>query len=162
MRYQLPEYDRLKNYGNILDLRILCSRIWLEYEFVDTSVIQFEFLPGFLTDLASVPRAVRGLVDNDDPRLFFGVLPHDYLFTTHALPFAVTNSLFYQTIKMFDYPEPLATLAMASVASPVGHYRWRVNTKRQEVTRQRAQMWLPRPVRIGRKMYGSKSLLTAS
>jgi len=155
----LPDYRLLGHYGDRGDVRALCKRVHAVVKFADTSYVEFEFLPGFLTDLASVPRAFRGFVDNDDDRLVLAVLIHDYLFSTHGLPFAYANELLYQVARQCGYPRRKAWLALVSVSSPVGLYRWRKNTRRGGYSRQRAQMLLPRPVKIDGKWYGDLPLV---
>jgi hypothetical protein len=136
---RLPEWHKLAVYGDRLDLRVLCRTVTVTVTFSDSSWVQVQFLPGFITDLASVPRWVRGLIDNDDPRLLTAVLVHDYLFSTHRLGFRDTNELFYQLAREGGYPGVQAMLAYIAVGSPVGRYRWRINARRGEWHEARAR-----------------------
>ena len=58
------------------------SPYWqLEQDFIcpiDSSLIIPKF---FVTDTASVPTWLRGIVDNDDPQILDGSLCHDWLYT---------------------------------------------------------------------------------
>ena len=83
---------------------------------------EYQFAISFLTDLASVPKKLRGLVDNDDLRLIAPSLVHDYNFVTHAMSFRNSNRLFYRMIRALGGSWWTATKAWLAVASPFGHY----------------------------------------
>lgn len=53
---------------------------------------------GFLTDLASIPRAFRWLLQQNGRSRFPAVL-HDYLYRTHAVSRAEADSIFYRALK---------------------------------------------------------------
>jgi len=155
----LPDYSHLRRFGDAGDIRVLCKRVYACVNFSDGSYVEFEFLPGFITDLASVPRAFRSFIDNDDDWLVIAVLIHDYLFSTHGLPFAYANELLYQVARQCGYPKRKAWLALISVSSPVGLYKWRKNTRRNGYTRRRAQMRITRPIKVNGKWYGDLPLI---
>lgn len=98
-RGKLPSWEDLK--GQVAwgfeDMRILATEelvIMLEAK-VDGQwrlwSCQFSWL--WLTDFASVPKAVRGLVDNDEKWLILAAFWHDLEFAAHCHPFAVANRL---------------------------------------------------------------------
>src|SRR5690606_25480873 len=53
---------------------------------------------GFLTDLASIPRAFRWLLHQNGRSRFPAVL-HDYLYRTNAVSRAEADSIFYRALK---------------------------------------------------------------
>lgn len=59
--------------------------------------------PGYKTDLASVPRALRGAFDNGSGS--FGVLVasqiHDMFYSTHYLSRSFADSLFYEVLRWY-------------------------------------------------------------
>ena len=87
----LPTFQRLKVFGKLKDLRILVNPLTVTVIKDSTEIIQVKFKTGFITDLASTPNIIRGLIDNDDPQMLPAVLLHDYHFTTHYLSFRNTN-----------------------------------------------------------------------
>lgn len=159
---ELPPWNTLDRFGPILDLKLLCSEITAFIQFSDTSWLEFRFWPGFLTDLASVPRFMRGIVENGDVRMLIAVLIHDYLYSTHALPFEYANELMYQVSVHNGYPRARAWLSLVAVSSPVGRIKWRKNhERRDDWTRHFAEMRMSRPVTIDGKQYDSLLRLAA-
>lgn len=53
---------------------------------------------GFITDLASIPRALRWLIDPDGPSRQAAVL-HDFLYCIHYLPRAEADALFLEALE---------------------------------------------------------------
>ena len=136
----LPPYGELEKFGRPKDLRILLEPITLTIKYPNSSWRQFKFSEGWISDLASVPWFFRSVVDNDDAHLLSAAMCHDYLFSTHDLPFDETNKLFRQMAKALGYPRGLANLAWIAVASPFGKKRWRENLDlRGDWTRKTAQ-----------------------
>ena len=127
----LPPRRELEKFGRPKDLRILLNRLTITTTFANTSWIQVQFDRGYITDLASVPRFFRNVVDNDDVKLAPAALVHDYFFTVHDLPFNETNELFYQMALHNGYNKARAFLALVSVSSPIGLYRFRKLAKRR-------------------------------
>lgn len=123
-KINLPTKDYLKQIGDPKDLRILLSPITITINFVDTSWIQYKFERGFMTDLASVPKFFRNVIDNDDLDLLSAALVHDANFSVHFMPFKQTNRLFKNMIqsrgKKFK-----GCLAWVAVSSIIGRRRWK-------------------------------------
>lgn len=156
----LPTESELQAYGSKDKLRIMTDNISFNIKFKDTSWLQFEFRKGFVTDFASVPKSFRSVVDNDDNRIVCAALVHDYLFTTHGLPFKYTNELFHQMMLAFGYNRARARLAYWAVKSYFGRKYWRKETpKRIRQTRKTAQMLMPRPIEVGGKTYDNLPIL---
>lgn len=125
-----PNYD-LPKFGRPKDLRLLLNRLTITVTFKNTSWIQVQFDRGYISDLASVPRAFRNFVDNDDIKLAPAALVHDYFFAVHKLSFGETNELFYQMALHNGYNKLRAFVALVSVSSPIGLYRFRKLAKRR-------------------------------
>jgi hypothetical protein len=120
----LPSRDVLdlnRNTDYHVLLRDLCIAIHFEE---NKQVYKYTFLKGFLTDFASVPKLLRGLVDNDDLRLMFASLVHDANFGLHLLSFRESNWLFFKMIKAQNGTWWLATKAWLAV-STAGWFIWR-------------------------------------
>jgi hypothetical protein len=143
---KLPDFKKLKDFGNVEDLRILTPEHYtITIHFEDAGWIQFKFLRGFITDLASVPKIARWLVDNDDSRITLASLCHDFLFSTHRLSFDDTNELFFQMCVFCGYPLSKSRIAWAAVSSIFGRIRWKANArKRCEWSEYRAEFLSPR------------------
>lgn len=66
-------------------------------------VLRLIIRPGYTTDLASVPRALRGIVDNGSGS--YGVMiaaqVHDALYATHYLSREFADELFYALLRVF-------------------------------------------------------------
>ncbi len=147
----LPTQKQLTAFGRLSDLRIIVKRLRVLVVAEDTSWIEFEFDPGFITDFASVPKFFRGIIDQDDNRVITAALCHDYLFSTHDLPFRQTNKLFHALLRKAGYGRLRARLAYLAVASPFGRYFWSKNKKRRERwTRKTAQLLIPRSLKNAR------------
>jgi hypothetical protein len=117
---------------------ISALRVWLrEYTVTATDDrsywVQFKFYPGYITDLASVPRVLRGLIDNDDPDLILAALPHDFNFSTHFLSFTESNALLAAMARAAGVSSWRASLAHFAVGSPVGWHRWKLNGRRRDL-----------------------------
>lgn len=154
--FLLPPYKVIRGFGPIDDLRVLLRTVGVFIKFRDSSWFSFTFWPGFVTDLASVPRGFRGVVDNDEFRLLSAVLCHDFLFSTHALPFGYTNDLFHQMALDAGYNRFRAWVAKTAVSSYWGRKAWRANKiKRQQWTLKTAMLQLPRPIHIDGRVYSS-------
>jgi len=78
------------------------------------------FGPPYLTDLASIPKRLRGAIDNDDIRLIAPALVHDYNFATHAMSFRSSNELFRKMIRAVGGSWLKAFICWLSVSSPFG------------------------------------------
>jgi len=152
--FLLPRYQIIKGFGPVDDLRVLCRQIGVFVKFGNTSWVNFSFFPGFVTDLASVPKSFRSVVDNDEHALLPAVLCHDFLFSTHAFPFRYTNRLFHQMSTCNGYSRFKAAVAWLAVSSPWGRKAWHANKqRRRQWTLQTAMMQLPRPFTIDGILY---------
>jgi hypothetical protein len=81
----LPTLKGLERIGDIEELRILTAHVCIRVETDKGRWYQWEFYPGWIWDLASVPRWVRSLIDNDDIFLQEGAIVHDSNYTGHFL-----------------------------------------------------------------------------
>lgn len=104
-----------------------------------TMQYKFSFNEEWITDLASVPAVLRGIVDNDEQWIIPPSQVHDALFCYKgfgSFSFAQTNRLFYEMCKY--YVRRLckgfrkfrmmikAWLAYIAVSTPVGKRRWKM------------------------------------
>lgn len=91
---------------------------------VSTKDMQTSYLfwPGHITDLASVPKFLRSLVDNDGLRIIAAALVHDYNFATQEMGFRASNRLFYKMIRAIGGSWWLATKAWLGVSGLIGYY----------------------------------------
>ena len=64
-------------------------------------ILHYRFLPGYRTDFASVPKRLRGLIDNTAPDMRLPAVVHDINFKVHmkSITFWVTNKIFRQMIR---------------------------------------------------------------
>lgn len=127
----LPSRELLSGFGCPEELRLFLSTLTITVTCPDSSWYQWQFRPGFLTDLASVPGFFRGVVDNDGLRVLAAALPHDRLFSCHDLSFEDTNRLFHLILLQQKYPAWRARLAYWAVSSWVGRRRWAENENRR-------------------------------
>lgn len=91
--------------------------------------IKFKFRKPYLTDLASVPKRLRGIIDNDDIRLIAPALVHDFNFATHFMTFRESNRLFRKMIVALGGSGFKAFFAWLAVASPFGRYFYKQKNK---------------------------------
>ena len=141
----LPSWTQLGKFGKRSDLRLLLSDIIVDIQFNSHSKpdFQYRFGRGYITDLASVPGAIRSFVDNDDIDIILAALVHDRNFSTHPITFNQTNELFYKMFlarrgvpgsdeKWVSLPRR-AKFAWWAVRSFVGRLNWRRMKKRRRV-----------------------------
>jgi len=137
--FVLPTWRELKDTTwGFDDLRIQITP--LEYlVYTNLGVFKFKYKPGYITDLASVPKFVRSFIDNDDKRLVRPSMMHDPLFVLHTVPFDMTNSLF-RAATIFENKNKkfLANMVWLAVSSFVGKRRWK----------QKRPLWSHRNVEI--------------
>lgn len=157
----MPIGTELWKFGKRRDLRVLCAGVLIDVVDEKGCFYQFEFLPGFITDFASVPWFFRSLIDNDDERIIAAALIHGFLFSTHGLPFWMTNQMFRQVAISQGYPRIKARMAFIAVNSIPARHIWNDTTDRSPWSRQRAQMLIPRPFDYRGKVYDSLPLLEA-
>jgi len=146
-KVDLPAWPTIKMFGRPRDLRLLCCKYNVYIKFTNTYWMNFHFRPGFVTDLASVPWFLRGIVDNDDHKVIQAALVHDFLFATNRLPFKIANSLFYKMLRANGYGRFKSLLAFWAVSSFVGRKKYK-NTKseRAKWCNETVEMRLARPV----------------
>ncbi|MHA1169008.1 MAG: DUF1353 domain-containing protein [Candidatus Hodarchaeales archaeon] len=93
----------------------------LEKDFtVETEEGIFLFKEGFVWDQASVPRFLRGLLDNDDPRVVLGAMVHDACFSQKWLGYKGANKLFKSILVEKGMSKFKANLYYVGVASRKG------------------------------------------
>lgn len=131
---QLPTLRGLKTIGKVSQLRVLCEYVKLRYQLADGRWFQWEFFPGWIWDLASVPRLFRWLVDNDDVFIQEAAITHDSNYTGHFLGNSLpgldaTNELFRETIR-FRGKRVRARIAYIAVNSIIGRsLYWKKSTR---------------------------------
>ena len=117
---ELPNYSQLPNKE---DLRILLDKFVFEFKECDrkgnVTHWRFIFKPGFIWDLASVPKPLRGIVDNDSRSLRAAAMVHDACFALHLIDFKHADRLFYRIIKAHSGGFK-GLLAFLAVRSPIG------------------------------------------
>ena len=95
----LPELHELEKMGKELDqLHLLLSEIYILVEYENTFFVEYIFHPGFITDLASVPKFFRGAIDNDELLMLEAVLPHDFNYQVHPFTVQQTNDMFREML----------------------------------------------------------------
>jgi hypothetical protein len=101
---ELPPMNRLEKIGNPEYLRALIRRVYRRVYLSDSRWFAWELLPGYVWDLASVPKFARWFLDNDDPDLSGAAIVHDPNYTGHFLGddipgLDLTNWLFREMIR---------------------------------------------------------------
>jgi len=127
---ETPPASDLHLFGDVDQLHVMLSTLTITVVWKNSKWIQYRFYPGFITDLASVPKFVRSLIDNDDLDLLAAALIHDANFSCHFLTFRETNALFRSMVASRGAVGK-AWLAWLAVSSPVGRVLWRKNQKRR-------------------------------
>lgn len=141
----LPPLSALSHFGNLEELRILLSPLTITINFKNTNWIQFKFLPGFITDFASVPQIARWIIDNDELDLLAAALVHDANFSMHFLNFKQTNELFRKMIRARGRRFK-SWLAWRAVSSRIGKRRYNAPKKEREYwTKKTVQYMGPDP-----------------
>ena len=136
----LPTTRGLKTIGDPSQLRILKNGVILKITLSDGRVFSYEFLTGWIWDLASVPWFFRSLVDNDDIFMQEAALCHDANYTGHFLGddlpgLDLTNWLFREMIR-FRGKRFLAALAHTAVNSIIGRsLYWKKASRAPETLR---------------------------
>jgi len=131
----LPTWSELQKLGEPRDLRVLTKEMVVTTTRSNSRFTQIKFKVGFITDLASVPRIFRSVVDNDETRMIEAVLFHDYGFTTHYISFKEVNKLFLNMLRYAKCNRFRRMVAYIAVASPFAKMCWNRNTRRQEWTK---------------------------
>lgn len=137
----LPPPEDLPKFGRPSEVRILFTpSLDVRLGFRDRGDILYRFFRGFMTDLASVPRGFRSVVDNDDLRLLLAALVHDRNFTTHSVGFGSANRIFYGMIREAGYPVPRAVTAYLAVNSIFGRARYEKTPARDPWTEKTSEI----------------------
>lgn len=92
----------------------------------DFGSISINFGAGFCTDWASVPKAFRSFVDNDDRLLMLPSLMHDALFKTkffgkNKIGYDTANEIFDSLMEYFGVKSSTRDAVMSSVSSWIGY-----------------------------------------
>lgn len=131
---------RLEDIHDIIekDMRLLLHTLIVRIYCKDGTVYRYNFRPGWITDLASVPKCARSFVDNDDREIMLAALVHDHNFGGQRLAFTEANRLFRKMIIEAGGSRWLAFKAWVAVASPIGYIIYRKMRKAwREVNRER-------------------------
>lgn len=91
----------------------------------DGDTLHFVFKPGYVWDLASVPRIFKVFVDDNDQVAIVGSMVHDYLFSSHVKTYHESNDIFRQIIKSQGGSKIKAFVYWLGVSSPVGKILYR-------------------------------------
>lgn len=90
-----PATDPLKNdrvWVVLSDLTIVvrfgCGKTW-----------EYRFKRGYISDLASVPKVLLGIVDDDSREIILGALVHDANYAGRLVPFGIANDMLGQMIR---------------------------------------------------------------
>lgn len=114
--------------------RFKTDQLWIVAEDLRISVedaretVHYLFRPGYVTDMATVPKFFRGVLDNDDLRVIAAALVHDYNFATAHESFKVSNTLMFRMMRAVGASWFKSVVAWLAISSPVG--RWRYNEGR--------------------------------
>jgi hypothetical protein len=117
----LPDYE---SFERKKDLRILEADFYFKFKNYnkkgECEAWNFHFKPGFIWDLASVPVAMRGIVQNDSRTIRAAAMVHDVLFYQHLASFRESNKIFYRIIRAHSGRGLRAFLAFFGVSTAVG------------------------------------------
>jgi len=141
---QLPSYTKLKNmFGDPEQLRILTKFLKVTICLKNGDRLVYKFFPGFIWDLASVPKAFRSVIDNDSILMLCPSLVHDTNRSIARFSIRTTDQLFYQMVlQIGKYANPLtvrlkARIAYLAVSSIIGRtiYRKRARDRASWIIR---------------------------
>jgi len=133
----LPTLKGLRVIGKIDQLRILQRDVTIRVRLSDGRWYVWEFLAGWIWDLASVPWFFRSFVDNDNVYMQEAAIVHDSNYTGHFfgddLPgLDSTNWLFREMIR-FRKRRALAAVAHFAVNSIIGRaLYWKKSSRAPE------------------------------
>ena len=123
---KLPTEDQLE-----LDTR---SNYWVLLKPVTVNVKwnskwhTFEFKRGFVYDLASTPRIIRGVCDDNDQTVLYAAMVHDACFTSHCVDFHTANELLRSIMIHCGSSKIKARIFWLGVSSPVGRFLYNKKT----------------------------------
>lgn len=109
-------------------------------------VIRLEVGAGFLTDIASVPKPFRPLIDNGekDGRMRRAAIFHDGIYATHWLSRKLGDKLFSEILKQERYPS-IKNCACYSTVKIFGFHAYNVNDATKDEDRELISFsWLDR------------------
>lgn len=75
---------------------------WLTYESEDSQIWSVSI--GFVTDFASIPRMLKGFVDDNDPRIREAAVLHDFLYSICVTGRRKADLLFLEAMKSLEAP----------------------------------------------------------
>lgn len=127
----LPDLTTLELQHNP-DSRLLLNPIDIKI-YTNKGLFKYGFRPGYITDLASVPKRLRSIVDNDQQELLYAALVHDANFMAHLQTMEFSNKLFYGMIRKAGGSIILAGLCYIAVSSPAARRFYR-NKEGWEIT----------------------------
>lgn len=98
VEYSLPILQKMADKG-----KWSIAKDWQILIFSDDGLIQLDVLRGFWTDLASVPKALRGVFDNgsSDIGILVSALFHDAIYATHLLSKELADEIFRKLLVYF-------------------------------------------------------------
>jgi hypothetical protein len=128
---RLPTWNRLKEASwGFDDFRVLSENLEVLIDLEHKGkmyLYRYRFTREFITDLASVPKYFRSIIDNDDKQIIIAALVHDAEFGNQWHDFRSANTLLKEIAIYFGMPRWRAFLAWAAVSSPAGKRRWRMH-----------------------------------
>lgn len=101
------------------DLRILMGPLTIKLH-TNYGVLYYHFKVGYMTDLASVPKKLRSIVDNDSEELMLPALVHDANFGCHYFSFGQSNDIFRNMIRKAGGSWWLGFICHLSVSGDTG------------------------------------------
>ena len=128
----MPPISKLNRENmNKYELHVLLNDYQVSYE-TEGKKYTYKFRKGFIYDKASVPNALRSIVDNDSYLVAIAALVHDALFALHLLSFRDSDRHFYRLIRYAQSKQPRkdrrlwkAIVYWFGVISPIGHRLYR-------------------------------------
>lgn len=101
-------------------VRTLRNHVSITVDLGGDTDLCLRFVPGYQSDLGSIPRGFRGLVDGDYQGLGIPTIVHDALFGSQFLPFSDANALFLWMLRQMRAPAIRAALAFLAASSCAG------------------------------------------
>jgi hypothetical protein len=150
-QFWLPSISDLHRMDNDIDeLHLLTSVIFIDVSLDNSYWIQYRLNPGYITDLASVPKFFRGVIDNDELNMLEGVLVHDINFSLQMHSFRSVNRLFREMLLDEGCSRFKSRLAYWAVNSIIGRGKWEnMSPKRRDWTLNTVDVKAPHPFTRG-------------
>jgi len=96
----------------------------------------FVIPPGFVNDLASIPRKSAGFLPRDTRHDIPGIV-HDWLYWRQELPKKDADELFRRMLMDMGYPESVAGFGYVGVRNPIADIAWKTNCSDRKALRPR-------------------------